>query len=112
MILFIYFTKLQFDRKIEENISAFDDVGMDSIYPLMTSDPDKGKEFTVKITNKKLDNVFDHKNNNDFNLQSIMIQNYIPAGNKATNNKDSWDGSCLLLYIYFGKQAMEIFMLI
>ena len=84
-----YFTKLQFDRKIEENISAFDDVGMDSIYPLMTSDPDKGKEFTVKITNKKLDNVFDHKNNNDFNLQSIMIQNYIPAGNKATNNKDS-----------------------
>lgn len=46
---------------------------MDSVYPLMTSDPILGKEFTVKITDKKLDNVFDDKNKNNFNLQSIMI---------------------------------------
>lgn len=36
---------------------------MDSVYPLMTTDPQKKKEFTVKITNQitdqKLDNVFD-----------------------------------------------------
>ena len=35
---------------------------MDSVYPLMTSDPSKGREFTVKITNQKLNNVFDDKN--------------------------------------------------
>ena len=63
-----YFEKLRFDNNVEQNISNFDDVGMDSVYPLMTSDPSKQKEFTVKITNNKLDNVFDKKNNNNFNL--------------------------------------------
>jgi hypothetical protein len=85
-----YFTKLQFDHKIEQNISAFDDIGMDSVYPLMTSDPEKGKEFTVKITNQKLDHVFDTANKNNFNLQSIMIQDYIPSGKSNNkNNKNS-----------------------
>lgn len=50
---------------------------MDSVYPLMTKDPQKQKEFTVKIatqiTDQKLDNVLGEKNKNNFNLQSIMI---------------------------------------
>ena len=60
---------------------------MDSVYPLMTSDPSKQKEFTVKITNQKLDNVFDKQNNENFNLQSIMIQDYIPGNAARTASK-------------------------
>ena len=48
----------------------------------MTSDPEKGKEYTVKITSEYLDKVFDEKNKNNFNIQSIMTDNYIPSTNK------------------------------
>lgn len=81
-----YFEKLRFDNNIEQSISNYDDVGTDSHYPLMTSDPNKQKEFTVKITNKKLDQQFDQENKNKFNLQSIMIQDYIPTS-ASKNNK-------------------------
>ena len=46
------------DYRMQKSMAEFDDVGMDSVYPLMTSDPTKAREFTVKINNKHLDNVF------------------------------------------------------
>lgn len=70
-------------KNINRAIDDYDDVGMDSIYPLMTKDPQKKKEFIRKIHDQKLENVFGEKNINNFNLQSIMIQDdYIPRGNK------------------------------
>ena len=67
--------------KIEEKKQSeeeYEDVGMDSYYPLMTTDPTKKKEYTLKITDNKLNNAFDHSEDPKFNLQSIYIQeNYI-----------------------------------
>jgi hypothetical protein len=34
---------------------------MDSFYPLVTEDPSKRKEYTLKITDTHLDNVFGDK---------------------------------------------------
>lgn len=70
--------QMQLDYNVEKNISAFTDLENDSVYPLMTSDPKKQKEYTLKITDTKLNNVFDKQNKDNFNLQSIMIQDYIP----------------------------------
>lgn len=57
-------------------MAKYEDIGMDSYYPLATEDPEKKKEFTVKITDNQLNNVF--SKNDQFNLQSIYIQdNYI-----------------------------------
>lgn len=59
----------------------YDDVSMDSMYPLITKKPSQAREFTVKINEKHLGNVLGTENN--FNLKSIMIdQNYIPKKNK------------------------------
>jgi hypothetical protein len=58
----------------------YDDVSMDSMYPLITKKASQAREFTVKINDKHLGNVL---GKDDFNLQSIMIdQNYIPKANK------------------------------
>ena len=70
------------DYRMQKSLAEFDDVGMDSVYPLMTSDPTKAREFTVKINSKHLDNVLNPNgtSQSNSNLQSIIIQeNYIPA---------------------------------
>ena len=74
----------QFEQQPEEvkeeqksSPTEFDDIGLDSYYPLMTQDPAIKKEYVLKITDKKLENVFDKKEP-AFNLQSIYIEdNYI-----------------------------------
>lgn len=66
------------EQKQPEAGDEYEDVGMDSYYPLMTTDPAKRKEYTLKITDNKLNNAFDSKEDPKFNLQSIYIQeNYI-----------------------------------
>jgi len=39
----------------------------------VTEDPKKRKEYTLKITDKHLDNVFEKEKESKFNLQSIYI---------------------------------------
>lgn len=64
-------------EKIGES-QKFEDMAEDSIYPLITSDPKKQKEFIVKISKGKLDQVFsDDAEDNKFNLKSIIQDNYI-----------------------------------
>ena len=42
---------------------------MDSFYPLITNDPERKREYTLKITKNKLENVFGKESNNEqFNL--------------------------------------------
>jgi len=46
-------------------------MGEDSAYPLMTTDPEKKREYTIKvgITDGKLEKVFDNTTKtNEFNL--------------------------------------------
>jgi len=71
-------------QRVEMSIANAVDVGMDSYYPLMTNNPEKKREYTLKITNNHLENVMGQKNSNLFNLQSIYIQdNYMaPKQNK------------------------------
>ena len=65
-----------------DQMENYDDVSMDSMYPLITKKASQAREFTVKINEKHLGNVLG-KDNNNFNLQSVMIdQNYIPKANK------------------------------
>ena len=40
-------------------MEGVDDIGMDSYYPLMTSNPEKKKDCIIKINDKKLGDVFD-----------------------------------------------------
>ena len=47
-------------------MEKYEDIGMDSYYPLVTEDPAKKKEYTVKITDNQLNNVF--SKNDKFNL--------------------------------------------
>jgi len=56
----------------EQQLQNFEDVGTDSFYPLVTTDPKISKEYTVKIngqyedkliTDQKLYDVFDDKGN-------------------------------------------------
>ena len=54
------------ERKRSEE--EYEDVGMDSYYPLMTTDPSKKKEYTLKITDNKLNNAFDNSEDPKFNL--------------------------------------------
>ena len=54
----------------------FEDLASDSVYPLMTNDPSLKKDFTFKnhcINNQKLEQVFDEKNDQNFNLNSVYI---------------------------------------
>jgi len=37
-------------QRVDNSIANAVDVGMDSYYPLMTNDPEKKKEYTLKIT--------------------------------------------------------------
>ena len=56
------------DEKMNESIAEFEDMGKDSHYPLMTTDPEKSKEFLIKV--------------NDKHLQSVIVDNYIPTKKK------------------------------
>lgn len=67
-------------------ISNCVDMGMDSYYPLVTEDPEKQREYTIKIPQNipatQLNRVFDPQNKDQFNLQSIYINdNYVPDQN-------------------------------
>lgn len=53
----------------------------------MTSDPEKARQFTVRITADKLDNVFDQTNKSNYNLNSIIVDNHIPSSNKKHEQK-------------------------
>ena len=53
------------------------------MYPLMTQNPKLQKDYLIKITDKKLDRVFDQENKGKFNLDSVYIQDdYISKFNK------------------------------
>tara|TARA_B110001450_G_C17415567_1_gene397609 strand:+ start:422 stop:664 length:243 start_codon:yes stop_codon:yes gene_type:complete len=58
--------------KVEKSESQiYEDMGDDSSYPLYTKDPEKKREYTIKvgITDGKLDKVFDNTTKtNEFNL--------------------------------------------
>lgn len=79
----------QIKKEEEQQIASYQDMGLDSYYPLVTEDPKKKKEYVLKITDTHLNNVFGSgKNeNSQFNLQSIIIQdNYIGTGQKREND--------------------------
>lgn len=58
------------------------DMGQDSYYPLVTEDPEIHKDYSLKIPSAQLDRVFDKKHKNQFNLQSLYINdNYVPDKN-------------------------------
>ena len=68
-----------------EQFASFADIGKDSFYPLVTEDPSKRKEFTLKITDNHLNKVFGNGavHQSQFNLQSIYIEeNYIGGEHK------------------------------
>jgi hypothetical protein len=48
---------------MQQSIECFEDMAMDSYYPLMTTDPTIHKEYILKITDEHLDKVFDKNNN-------------------------------------------------
>lgn len=50
---------------------------MDSMYPLMTKDETIKKEYTLKITDAHLDKVMGMHQRSEFNLQSIIMEDYI-----------------------------------
>lgn len=50
-----------------DQMENYDDVSMDSMYPLITKKASQAREFTVKINEKHLGNVLG-KDNNNFNL--------------------------------------------
>lgn len=57
---------------MQQSIECFEDMAMDSYYPLMTTDPSIKKEYILKITDEHLNKVFDKNNNQVQN--SIIIQ--------------------------------------
>lgn len=58
-------------------------MGQDSFYPLVTEDPEIHRDYNLKIPSAQLDRVFDKKNTNQFNLQSVYINdNYVPDKKK------------------------------
>lgn len=42
----------------KEAFKSYADMAQDSFYPLVTKNPDQKKEFTLKITDNKLNQVF------------------------------------------------------
>ena len=76
-----YFEKAKEDYRIQQNIAQYDDIGEDSVYPLMTSDPKKAREFNVKINQDHLNRVMtkDEKGDGKSIVQSVLIEDYIPV---------------------------------
>lgn len=73
---------------VNKGIASCIDVGEDSFYPLVTEDPERQKEFTIKIPQNNfhsahMNQVFDQTNQSHFNLQSVYINNnHVPTDNK------------------------------
>jgi hypothetical protein len=71
--------------QMNQRIAEFEDVVNDSHYPLMTTDPAIRKEYLVKVNDKHLNNVFSSQIDGNVNLQSVILDNYIPT--KKVNKK-------------------------
>lgn len=67
------------EYKMNQRIAEFEDVINDSHYPLMTNDPKISKDYLVKVNDKHLNNVFSSQIDGNVNLQSVIMDNYIPA---------------------------------
>ena len=56
-------------------MEGVEDMAKDSYYPLVTNDESEKVDYVIKINQDKLDKVFDPSNKNNFNLQSMIIEN-------------------------------------
>lgn len=63
------------EAEFQKIMEGVEDMGKDSYYPLVTNDESKKVDYVIKINQDKLDKVFDPKNKNNFNLQSMIIEN-------------------------------------
>ena len=58
------------EYKMNQRLAEFEDVAEDSVYPLMTKDPQKAKEYLVKVNvnDQHLNNVFNSQADQNINL--------------------------------------------